>query len=378
MIGQREACEIATVATDAALRIVADVEGEALLSLDAINAYNNIDRQSQYELICELLPDMVQYFKFLYDGDIVVDFDAFHRILMSAGNIQGLTTSQLFYSAAKWRIQQKTEQLMIEHQDGFAVDMQTDYIDDGWVLMHARYLKKYIDTISAVYMDWDISINIEKSVIVMSTESAMYQQQIAEDFAAFRYNFEGNLKYLGVPHGTDTYINGVMRTIYQKLQKKALHIALINNAHIKQNLFRRFMDYNKIIYHLKCTRKLPQWLNEMETIYSFITAQIMLCIKFNPTRKHQLPLTQKRGGLGLRSPLHYHAASSVTALSGKWGKISSSVRFEMMDDNQRLSGIEEGRTLQLNHSFYRAKEAHAHKLQTYVDRLNEQIGPKFR
>ena len=98
MIGVRSACEIAAVTVDIALDYIKMKEGYGIVDVDASNAYNAIDTWNQQQMIHEDLPDLSDYFEFLYAGQIVVDFDHQHRVYMKSGNIQGLNSSELLYS----------------------------------------------------------------------------------------------------------------------------------------------------------------------------------------------------------------------------------------------------------------------------------------
>ena len=62
------------------------------------------------------------------------------------------------------------------------------------------------------------------------------------------------------------------------------------------------MGYNKIIHLLKTTKIFHEWLNKLEVIYQFINKSMTAHINYHQTMKYQLPMTRKRGGLGLRSP----------------------------------------------------------------------------
>ena len=63
VIGEKAACEIATIALDHALQIQKEDENLVVLGIDAVNAYNSYDRQNQYQLLVEDLEDMVFYYE---------------------------------------------------------------------------------------------------------------------------------------------------------------------------------------------------------------------------------------------------------------------------------------------------------------------------
>ena len=125
-----------------------------LLSIDAINAFSSMCHNQLYQLIIEDIQDLLQWFLFLYDGPIDVQFDATHILQILGGLIQGLTSSMYLYGAGKWKIQSKTNQLMIQKYPEFTIDYQVDYVDDGGQLMNLKYIRDYIDIIAKIYSQW--------------------------------------------------------------------------------------------------------------------------------------------------------------------------------------------------------------------------------
>ena len=217
MIRTRAACEIATITVDVALDYIASKDGYGIVNVDASNAYNAIDTNKQREMVHEDLPDLSYYFDFLYAGQIIVDFDHQHRIYMKTGDIQGLSSSELLYSGAKWRIQQEVERKIMLKQPNFKIDTQTDYIDDGLTIMNYKYMKDYMELLIDEYSKWKIEVNKSKTSIVLRTNNDIIKKNIKSNFEEFKYNFDGNITYLGVPHGTDEYI-------FEKIHGKSIKI----------------------------------------------------------------------------------------------------------------------------------------------------------
>ena len=107
VVGRPNAAEVATEGVNRALMMLGLMDNMTLISLDATNAFNSINRTKLYELISMKIPDLIPYFLFLYGGSIDVQFDAHHMLQMQGGAMQGMATSNLLYSAAKWCAQQK-------------------------------------------------------------------------------------------------------------------------------------------------------------------------------------------------------------------------------------------------------------------------------
>ena len=64
-----------------------------------------------------------------------------HLLQMAAGVKQGLTTSNLLYASAKWTVQRKTQNMMIQRFPDFQINFQSDWVDDGVQVMKDKYVK---------------------------------------------------------------------------------------------------------------------------------------------------------------------------------------------------------------------------------------------
>ena len=305
VIRESSGCEISTIGVDAALTMQKCDENLAVLGIDAINAYNAVDRSGLYIFCCEDLLDTSTYVYNMYGGSLDVQFDAKHKIEFRQGLGQGLTTSFLFYSAIKHKVQSKVNAKMMRSYLDFDSPFQCDYIDDGLQVMHYKYIPEYVALSKSEYNNYCIGINRHKTEIILNTSNEAIIHYIQQNMVGYKYNFEDNCEYLSIPHGTEEYINEKMAKIYMKLQRKLLNIMLINDAQIRIQLLKKFMDYNKVIYQLKNCAVKGNWIKQFEEIYQFIQKSITSQLSFKNTVKYQIQMTKKRGGMGLRSPLQF-------------------------------------------------------------------------
>ena len=168
-----------------------------------------------------------------------MDFDRNTRIKMMMGGIQGLNSTELFYGMLIWKIQREVNNRMMQkYENNFNKAFQIDYIDDGADQFHYKYLQDYINITEEEYMKWKISINYTKTEIVMNTNNSVIISYIKLNFSQFKFNFQGNIKFLGVPHGTNQFVINEINKMYMKLQKKLMHIELINNRFMKLKMFK--------------------------------------------------------------------------------------------------------------------------------------------
>ena len=173
------------------------------LSLDAINAFGSISREEMYKLIKEKIPDMLQWFLFLYGDGIQVQFDAIHSLEMLGGAIQGLTSSNLYYSAMKWAVQQNAQQQMEMIEPDFIIDFQMDYIDDGLQLIMDKYVSDYAKILIEIYTRWNIRIHPGKSTIIINTNDERRKTWFQDAIPQFTITTDGCFTFLGVPHGNE-------------------------------------------------------------------------------------------------------------------------------------------------------------------------------
>ena len=94
-------------------------------------------------------------------------------------------------------------------------------------------------------------------------------QHVKDAVDMFRNNFTGNVKHLGTFHGANYQVNREIEKICIKLQRKLLHIELINDGQVKLKLFIKFLSYNKAVFLLKTTRMIDKWLDEINKIYKY-------------------------------------------------------------------------------------------------------------
>ena len=173
MIGKKAACEKATICLDFALDALGADENQSLFGVNAANAYNSFDREEMQNMVITDIPKLSNYYYFLHGTQALVDFDYKYKIDFQQGGIQGLNSTELFYGAMKWKIQKKVKQRMISKCPDFKINYQCDYIDDGVQMMHYKYLKEYLKFTIEEYNVWKISINIQKTCIVMKTSNVI-------------------------------------------------------------------------------------------------------------------------------------------------------------------------------------------------------------
>ena len=152
-------------------------------------ACNSFCRQIMHDFILKKVPDLHNYYMFLHEDDIQVDFDHIHALFMSSKAIQGLCSSELFYNMIKWKVQQNTEKRMIEKFLDFKIHIQTDYVDDETSVQHHKYLGDYIQIVESECNKVNIRINKAKTCVVMMTDNDIIKNYINNMFDQYKINF---------------------------------------------------------------------------------------------------------------------------------------------------------------------------------------------
>ena len=374
VVCKKNAAEIATEAMNRALILLKQLQDSSLISLDAINAFSCMCHNQMYMMVREDVVDLLQYYLFLYDGPIDVVFDSTHSLQILGGLIQGFATSMFLYGGGKWRIQRKANDLMLTKHKDFKIEFQVDYVDDGAQLILDKYLRDYVEILMQIYLEWLISINKKKSQIVIDSNNANKIQWIQQYFPQFKYSTDGTITFLSVPHGHHKYVIDSIQKQIKKIYTKIQYIERIPHSQIRNTLYRKLFNYNKIIYLIKTTKYIDKWLPDINRLYSIITSSITTNLhdKHRKPVKYQISLSQKAGGKGLRAPQYYYTATKISAMSMPEERISSLFNFKC--DSVIVSSSNADLPRQQPHitqisAYQMAKQTMEHELDNFVNEL---------
>ena len=365
-------CEIASISMEYHQQLMEEITDEALCQSDIINAYNTMDRQLSYDECKVAMPNTINWFAACYGGAITVKFDHHRELKMTNGFVQGFSSSNKFFQMGKKKILKKTEKQMEERHPGqFKINYQTDCSDDGAQSMNYVFVPEYIGLLIDNYGEWNMGIHKDKTNIVLKTNNPLIQRYMKQHLEGYKLNFEGNIEYLSIPHGTKAFICGYIYKHVKKLMIKLKHIEAIKDRQIRTTLYLKFMNLNKVIYILKNTRIYKEWLDKFAEIYDYIVRSITSHINVPEIAKYQIPLSQSRGGLGMRNPRNYYTASKISALNNTIDIIPRFFRFNKLHDGvNRLNEVNK-----YNKAYANAKRQHQHLIEKYTTELNGQISP---
>ena len=151
-----------------------------------------------------------------------------HRlsVMFKTGAVQGMGTSGVLYNTGKWAVEKQTIQdLQNLTKLEFGITFKIDYHDDGVVMFHYKYLKQYIESIVKNYKNiLNIRINKAKSKVVANTDDEQIKSgilitttDISNPEQSIKTDFDGNIFFCGVPHGTKEFICSKMLEYCKKL-----------------------------------------------------------------------------------------------------------------------------------------------------------------
>ena len=127
----------------------------------------------------------------------------------------------------------------------------------------------------------------------------------------------------------------------------------------------------------KTTRLTNKWIEDISQIYDHIQKSIIQHLNYKDTIQYQLPISRKRGGLGLRNPRNYYIATKISSLSGKVNEIKKYFCFELLENNRMNINIDP-EILKYNQSLIRSQQRYNQYINELIDKFNGWIGPNLR
>ena len=188
-----------------------------------------------------------------------------------------------------------------------------------------KYLELYITIITKNYKQlFHIYINKSKSTVIAKTSNETIKSAIlsitinTNDLTQnIKVNFEGNIYFCGVPHGTKEFICKKMLEYCVKMDIRTNYIDLIDNEFVKFNIVSKFYIYGKIMYILRTVKQYDEWTSKLNQIHNKLERHALNGVSFVDTMSSQVPLSSGSGGLGLRPPSIFKSAAKISSVTGK-------------------------------------------------------------
>ena len=324
VVQERNSLEGVNTIVDAMCEYQKHDQDQVLLTLDAENAFNSFSRNYAYQILHQQCPTLCNWFIFLYDTKFQVNLDFKLKVYFQTGAIQGLGTSGVIYNTVKWSTEKTTVEEMNKLTKGeFGITMKVDYHDDGITMINRKWLKSYLDLIIKNYSIPRININRKKSEVVLNTKEQSIKTfilSITEDpnnDTKIESNFDGNIYFCGVPHGTKEFVCSRMKKYCDRMQIRVNYIEHLQSEFVKYNICTKFYIYGKIMYIMRTVKHYSEWVSRIQKIHNYLENHALNGVLYTKTRSSQVPLSQGSGGLGLRLPSLFEPAAKISSLSGK-------------------------------------------------------------
>ena len=168
-----------------------------------------------------------------------------------------------------------------------------------------------------------ININQKKSEVTLNARDESIKKFVLaitdnpNNESKIQSNFDGNIYFCGVSHGTKEFVCAKMKKYCDKMQIRINYIEYLQSEFVKYNICAKFYIYGKIMYIMRTVKHYIKWVSQIQKIHSYLENHALNGVLYTRTRSSQVPLSQGSGGLGLRLPSLFEPAAKISSLSGK-------------------------------------------------------------
>ena len=314
VVGSAQLCVGQISGIEAAVHAVQSLfecpENEALLLVDASNAFNSLNRKTALINIQRLCPSIATVLINTYRAptELFVDGDV---ILSQEGTTQGDPLAMIMYALA-------TIPLIRRLKDSVNDVSQVWYADDASGSGRVLSLRKWWDKISTLGPHYGYYTNAVKTWLITKKD---HYQAAREAFAdtKVQVTYEGR-PYLGVPLGTEDYCHSfVMEKVEQWTKELELLSSIATSQpHAAYAAFTHGL-MSKWSYLSRTTPNINSSLQPLETtIRTKLIPALTGRAPPNDTERELLALPARLGGLALANPVKlaeigFYASSKITA-----------------------------------------------------------------
>ena len=205
----------------------------------------------------------------------------------------------------------------------FVLMFESDFVDDGLSAFCAIWICLILGLYKQEYWKAGIRINESKSTVIINTNNIEVKNAVAEmvEKEGMKVDYEGNVKYLGVAHGTDKFCNEFVMKRLDKLDIKMHHIKLFNNDYIRMNMLCKMYGFNRVNYMLRVQRQ-SGWMQRMMQTDRLLNSLIVIKLNYTEMMQFQLPLSSSKRCFGLRPPCVFEHAAKICSYKDKANEIA--------------------------------------------------------
>ena len=283
--------------------------------MDASNAYNSVSRQYVWDIVKDVDPVLANWVDFLYSRPTRLDIDCETSIMMRRGWIQGYATSKDLYGTALWEVSKRTFLQVKRIQHDFRIFYDMRYIDDMRQAMNYKHCDLFLELVIKNFADAGITINKSKSLLALNSGNKTINAAVKQivDKYGLEVDYNNNYVFLGLPHGTDQHTEDFMDKKIDDLWIVYRQLLHVKSNFIRFNSFIKLLEFNKFNYFLSLVPH-GAWVAKLQKLHDQVVHEIRMGITPRAVMVPQIQMSQKAGGLGLRFPTSFKAASEIAAL----------------------------------------------------------------
>ena len=272
IIGKKRALEKSAAMQRVLVKMQQKLDDIVTVNIDASNAYNSMSRQYVWDIIKDEDTALANWVHFLYHDPIRLDLDYDLHIMMQDGWCQGFATSKDLYNTGKWKISNLTVQDCLRLMPDFRIFYQLEYVDDTDTSMNHKHLDTYINCAVARYAEAGINVNKSKSLVALDTnnQTIINAVQSVVDKHGLNVTYDNNYVVLGVPYGSDEFINNFMNEKIDKLHKVYHHVLYIKSNFIRWNLLQKLLEFCKFRYYIGLVPEVGDWMERLQKLHDLV------------------------------------------------------------------------------------------------------------
>ena len=206
-----------------------------LLQLDVRNAFNSISRQSIWEQVHVVIPDLERWFLWAYGqpAPMFPDEAVDHVIWATAGVIQGDPLGPLFFALGQQKV-------LLQIQ-GLLPEFSIWYLDDGVLVASEAWLQSHWAQICEAYRMIGLEVNPKKCLLFGGTATC-------NTLNLPQHPLTAGIVLLGTPLGSASHIDATLNNHYLRLEGL---LRLLPNLRCKQvefGILRYCLGPSKILH----------------------------------------------------------------------------------------------------------------------------------
>ena len=302
--GQLSGCESAV---HAMRELFESPEIEAIILVDATNAFNSLNRQAALRNIHHLCPPLSKILINTYREDVCLFIDG-ETLLSQEGTTQGDPLAMAMYAMAV---------TPLIHQLKQETTKQVWFVDDATAGGNLTNLREWWDRLTSTGPDYGYFPNPSKTWLIVKEE---YKEKAESAFGGTQVVIsEEGKKYLGSAIGKRTFIKNYVQqkvtTWVSELER--LSSIAITQPHAAFAAFTHGLT-NRWTYLARTTPNIAELIKPLEeTIRRVLLPHLTGQNAFNDTERNLLALPARLGGFGILDPckkstLHYSTCQKIS------------------------------------------------------------------